>query len=87
MSNVALQSIPFLLFAFAILGQNSRIAKLEKKYNPNIIGCHHVWDKWELCEIFNGWKKVGEERVEHFISGQQRDCTFCGERQIKKLEP
>lgn len=63
--------------------------RAERKDRARADQCPHAWDRWEECQIGDGWYWEGtgknERRVQRLVAGQKRDCTICGEREVRKV--
>jgi hypothetical protein len=47
------------------------------------LSCPHAWSLWEDCQLATGRYFAGEEIL---VPGQKRDCSMCGEREIRDLK-
>jgi hypothetical protein len=48
--------------------------------------CPHAWGMWEVGVLNDGWHWVNGKKVQKTLTGQYRDCSMCGEREVRKVE-
>ncbi len=49
--------------------------------------CPHAWGLWQECSLHDGWRWGNNgERIDEYIVGQKRECTMCGQRQVRNVE-